>query len=107
MKGKFMPANYIKSLSDKYNVSVGDLEKDWNAAKNSVNKSNSSYWPTVVSVFKKIIKSHYGINENYISFIDYKNLTEEFEDQVVIPTKEVQKKNIEDKYGDSVKGTIE
>lgn len=98
MKGKDMPSDYINTLSYKYNISTTELEKDWNEAKKSIDKSNVSYWPEVVSVFKKLIKDHYGIIENHMSFQDYKNLTEEFEDQVEIPTKEMQKKNIEDKY---------
>lgn len=69
-----MPNNYIDNLSTKYHINKNDLEKDWEVAEKIVdkNKYKDSYYAIVTSVFKKIINSHYGLNENITNNITFK-----------------------------------
>lgn len=96
-----MPTSYIKRISNDHNISINQLEKDWEEAKTNIDKDSNGYWPKVVSVFKNIINSKYNINEN-ISFKDFQNLTNEnYEEQEEIPTKSIQQQNVKDKYEDA------
>lgn len=65
-----MPANYLKSISKKYDVDIKELEKYWDEAKSSVDtdKEDDEYYGTVTKIFKAKIAKHMGINEKYTRF---------------------------------------
>lgn len=55
-----MPVPYLKKIAKSTGKTISDLEKMWNDAKKladkSKGKSSEVYWPTVVSIFKKMAK---------------------------------------------------
>ena len=61
-----MPVAYVKNLADKYGVSLGKVEKEWDAAKKSVGPERDTpvYWGTVMKVFKAMINKHLGFSES-------------------------------------------
>ena len=96
-----MPVSYIQKLSKKHNIPVNDLESIWNMAKYSVKDHNN--WGAVTNIFKNMINKKYNINEkSSLSFDEFRELYEEFEEQIEIPTKEIQDKNLESHYNETV-----
>lgn len=98
-----MPTNYIKKLSNNYNIPISDLENEWNLAKSDIrtDKSDTKYWIRVMSDFKKRIQTKFNIHEQITipNMIDFIEMTEEFETQEIMPTKEISNQNIRDKKG--------
>lgn len=99
-----MPNNYINDLSTKYGISRNNLEKDWSEAEKAVDKSKygDNYYAVVTSIFKKMINSHYNLNENVFSNLNFKQFYL-YEDTInhyeieEMPTKELQRDN-QEKY---------
>lgn len=64
-----MPSDYIKSLSNKYNIGINKLESSWITAKKQVNRDNYSkedYYKIVTYIFKKIINKRFNLNTSKI-----------------------------------------
>lgn len=61
-----MPANYIQSLSKKYNISVDKLEKVWDRAKElAKDQGREDDFAYITGIFKKYIRNKFNIKENY------------------------------------------
>lgn len=74
-----MPAPYLKSLADKYGVSIKTLEKYWKEAKKVIadygkyDDNDDKKWGTIVNIFKNKINKHLGFNEELGESVDINN----------------------------------
>jgi len=75
-----MPSNYVKSLSEKYELPVNILEKAWKEAKKlSGGKSEKDMkWGLMTKIFKNIINKRYETNESVNKFINIKIIEENY-----------------------------
>jgi len=56
-----MPNAYLKKLSKKHNISLDDLEKDWERAK-EIAKTDSQYG-LITHIFKRVVNKHHELHE--------------------------------------------
>ncbi len=74
-----MPAPYLKSLADKYGVSMKTLEKYWKEAKKIIadygkyDGNDDKKWGTIVQIFQHKINKHLGFNENLAESVSINN----------------------------------
>lgn len=98
-----MPNEYLKSLSNKYDIGINNLESSWEVAKKRVNRdkySKEDYYKIVTYIFKKIINKRFGLNEKIASEINFKQfkISEDIINHYEIdemPTKDIQQNNQE------------
>lgn len=60
-----MPIPYLKKISNKYNISIKDLEKIWDKAKSlAKDQDRENDYDYITGIFKKIFNGKYNKNES-------------------------------------------